>query len=212
MCSVIKMNSMIWYGGHIPHISVNNNDYVLENIFFYDDKGKIIISMDNFDDYHSFQFLNETRLRRKLNLNRKENFIIKHQKGAIRNNSYNLYIYLNNVSVKYVGKEIINRYSYGGDEVWWSSIYKTYVIHRNNDNDYIHREYLKTISHKKSRLENKVTEIICSELLWVNSFKPRPQEEIEKTLKKISKLNRRINEENKKLILREKNCIKVENK
>ena len=175
------------------------NTYEIETIHFYDDDGNTLISFDYFNDDRDFTYDGETRLRRKLNFNRKENFIIKSDSNWSNDRRYDLYIYYRNTNLKYLGKEIKNEYHYNSDEVMWSYIYKKYSV-----DDYIHRTSIKSLSRKKSRLQGKYEDIVKKELYNSYVVHTKPDDEMKKVLKKLYKLNQRINKENERLILREK--------
>lgn len=193
------MNSLLYHNSHPHHLSIQVNDktYNIDHIYFYNDGG-IVMDLEYFQDDRSFQFRNETRLRRKLNLRRKENFLIKCPYISTVDNPYILYIYTGNVDIKYRGTEIKNTYTYEGN-ILISQKYKKYVL-----GNYVHYQYFKPLSRRLSRLTYKVEKIINNELLYIGDFKPLGEKKMQKTLRKIEKLNKKILKEEEKLKLREK--------
>lgn len=184
-------------------IQVNDNDYELEHIYFYDDEG-VITGLDYFEDNRTFRFDGETRLRRKINLSRRENFIIKNY-HSIRGRRYDLYIYHKNVDLRYDGKCVENSYYYDSDEVMFSHKYKRYILKDEIEGDYVHKEYIKSLSRKKDKLMVKAN-IILNELLGT-SYHSIPEEELEQAFSKLRRVNRQLNRENKRLIYREQHNL-----
>ena len=177
-------------------INVNDNVYSIEQIHFYNDDG-IILSTDKKE--RTFTFRNETKLRRKLNLNRKENFIIKYEYKGIYKNPYDLYIYSDNVDMEYLGKNISKSCYFGTDDVYLCQSYHSYRI-----NGVIVKTKYKTLSSKKSRLVAKVEYLIKKELLYIGDYRTLPEKELSDLLNRIFRLNKRIQKENDRLLLREK--------
>lgn len=180
-------------------VQVNDKDYELEHIYFYDDEG-VITGLDYFEDNRTFRFDGETRLRRKINLSRRENFIIKNY-HSIRGRRYDLYIYHENVDLRYDGKCVENSYYYDSDEVMFSHKYKRYILKDEIGGDYVHKEYIKSLSRKKDKLTVKAN-IILNELLGT-SYHSIPEEELEQAFRKLRRVNEQLNRENKRLIYRE---------
>ncbi len=179
-------------------IMVNWKPYYIDHIWIYDDN-KIICDLEYFQDGRIFKFNGETKLRRKKDLNKKENFIIKSPYISTVKNPYYIYIYYKNIDFKYLGTEIVNNYRYNSKDVFLSTKYKKYKL-----GNYVHYQYFRTLSHRKTRLEYRVTEMINKQLLDVGDYRHKPQKELMRILRKIAKLNARILFENEKLILREK--------
>lgn len=184
-------------------VQVNDNDYELEHIYFYDDEG-VITGLDYFEDNRTFRFNGETRLRRKINLSRQENFIIKNY-HSIKGRRYDLYIYHKNVDLRYDGKCVENSYYYDSDEVMFSNKYKRYILRDDTLGDYVHKEYIKSLSRKKDKLTVKAN-IILNELLGT-SYHSIPEEELEQAFSKLRRVNRQLNRENKRLIYREQHNL-----
>lgn len=193
------MGSLLYHEDYTPclYLNVKNKPYKIHRIHFYNDDG-VICSMNYFDDNPSFYYGNGTNLRRKMNMDRKENFIIKSKIPAY-SNEYDLYICYENTDIKYQGKVIKNSYCYNSEDVVSSRLYKKYLI-----GDYTHFEYVTLLSGKKSRLMNKIELIIKKELLDISNFRIKPKKGMDEILKRISKLNERTYWENERLILREK--------
>lgn len=97
------------------YVDIADKSYLLGDIFFYNDNG-IIVEVGNgfFENTESLTIKGEVVRKIKIDLTKKQNFIVKYKDKYYADDEvkYAIYIYADNVDLQYVGKEKSYDYLY----------------------------------------------------------------------------------------------------
>lgn len=97
------------------YVDIAEKSYLLDNIIFYNDNG-IIVEVGNgyFEREQGLTIKEEVVRKIKVDLTKKQNFIVKHKDKWYADDEvkYAIYIYADNVDLKYIGKEVSCDYLY----------------------------------------------------------------------------------------------------
>lgn len=156
------------------YITIENKDYLLSNIIFFNETGIILENeYGYFDNDKELEFEGKTSRKIKENFNLKENYIMKDKKDW-GNNTYKLYIYEKNVKFKNTG--VIKEYGF---------IYNTFLI---NDNIKA-KQYIRNLEDS----EYKYQDLIKKEMEKMQTYRlPLEEKEMNKILSNIKKYNKKI--------------------
>ena len=94
-----------WYRCCAVECKDKLDDYILDNIIFYNESGEVAkVGQGHFDNNEILEFKGEVIYRNKVNFERQENFVVKSKDSSLFvDKRYILYIYINNVDLKYKG-------------------------------------------------------------------------------------------------------------
>lgn len=140
-----------------PFIAVdkNGNAYRLENIKVYSEHG-VILETDRgwFGDNNDLGsvYIGEISLRRKINLEGTENFIIKEDKKSYRlENDYTLYVYYKNIDCKFTGYSVDGLFFRSNFEIMNGYKFDDVLGFRNNKVDRI--RYSEELSEAMKKMD-----------------------------------------------------------
>ena len=169
---------------YLQYVIVNDKEYQIDKIIIYDGE-KTLLKFGWFEQDQIF-LDTEIKLRRKINLTRKENFIIKSDDPhkIFPKRRYTLYIHHKNIQISPQG---ITTTKY--------DVYQNYNIIDSVGNIDKHQEHIKSLDTKKleirANLENTLSEF-KSKLFYHG---PLPSEELEKSFTAIRNLNNDLEKE-----------------
>lgn len=155
------------------NLIINNKEVELNNIIIYGDDGIICqTGRGFFENDNELEIKEEVVLRRTINLDRKENFVIKDKEYSFEP-KYELYIYKDNVDLQYQGAKKI-----------FDCVYQIYSV---NGNDIM--KFIKDLTTGKWEIRDKMDE----EVKKMQGYKlPLQEEEIAEILKNIKKYNKQL--------------------
>lgn len=185
----------------------NGKQVMLNNIVIYDKKGIIFETKNGyFDNDIEIEIKDNIVLKRKKDFTKKVNFVISNNKKSILTDTltYTLYIYKNNVNVKFIGFNkmtdiIMKNFEINGGKA--SIVYK-YLA--DNKNQYYKKfeEELKNISNKMYKFPFDIQEIktIFDNLTEINKLAIKEEQAIKnfdltQLKEEEQKTNKRLNEE-----------------
>lgn len=174
------------YGWYRPFfVTVNGKEYEIENIKIYNEKEEVILETNFFDNITSFTFKNPTKRKIKLKLD-KTNFIIKSGTKYSGEPQYDLYIFQENVKIKWT------QTTCSGEHV-----YHHYTIGNIGKDDFTYTEHAFYLAEKRSTLQSEIDRTI-QEISDVYDY-PLSNKELDKTFKTITKLNNELREEKERI-------------
>lgn len=125
-------------------IEVNNKDYELHNIIYFNENGIITkIGSGYFDDDKERTYKGNCTRKLKVDFNFKDNFIVKAEEHY--ENRYDLYVYEKNVNIQFLGNE----------QKYFGSVYSHWQI-----DDYELWRYEKSLKNNLSKLNEKAENLV----------------------------------------------------
>ena len=171
-----------WYRPCFVECKDKIDDYQITDIIIYNEDGIITrTGQGYFDNNEILEFKDEVIFRAKQNFTRKENFIVRHKRDTILNETlYDLYIYVDNVDLVFTG--YIKKYN---------NVYKRYTI---NNIEFL--EYVKSLEKDlwviKGQFEEEMKKLVTYKL-------PYEEIELDEICENLKRINKEIRNEIKRI-------------